>query len=94
MDKPKYYRCISTNNDPTSNFTVGKIYKIINPDNLEDTLNFIDDKKISNGWSGDNWKHFTPVTELEWNLQKGIVTLVNKEDLSYLIELLTKLNII
>lgn len=40
-----------------------------------------------------NALYFIPVTELEWNLQEGIITKVSKEDYSYLIELFKKLHI-
>lgn len=88
---PKYYRCIKST---VPDFTVDKIYQIINPDNLEDTFNFIDNEGQKSGWCGSNYEHFTPVTELEWNLQEGIITKVDKEDYSYLIELFKKSNII
>lgn len=89
---PKYYRCITKNNGLVG-FTTNKIYKIKDPSHLERDFNFIDDKGLPNGCGGHNYKHFKSVTELEWNLQEGIITKVGKEDYSYLIKLLKKLHI-
>lgn len=87
---PKYYRCILAE---YSNFTEGKIYEIVNPDNLETYSNFIGDDSGPNGWVGQNHKHFTPVTEHEWNLQEGIITPVSKENHSQLSIILKKLHV-
>ena len=74
-------------------FTIGKIYKIKNPEDFEDIENFIDDNGDVNGWGGVNWKHFEPSTIEEWNIQEGIyIKPEAKEDYLYLIPLLTKLN--
>lgn len=96
--KPEYYRCISatygaSNKLNYGNFTEGTIYQIINSDNLEATSNFIANDGRGDGWSGNNYKHFTPVTELDWNLQEGIITKIVSEDYSYLIPILKQLNI-
>lgn len=90
MEKPKYYKCILTTNQK---FTLNKIYKIINSDNLEAYSNFIDNRGKPNGWSNVNYRHFTPVTEHEWNLQEGIITPVSKENHSQLSIILKKLHV-
>ena len=41
----EYYKCIKTN---TPDFTKNKIYKIIDPSNLEAPLNFIDNCEQEN----------------------------------------------
>lgn len=90
MEYPKYYRC--TNNIRAEmDFTIGKIYECINPTNLEALNNFIGNTGYTNGWSYSNFKHFTPVTEEEWNLQEGITSV--KQDYTYLIDILEKHNI-
>lgn len=89
--KPKYYKCVELNAE--ENFTYDKIYRIINPDNLNDYGNFIDNKGKRNGFAPNNEKSFTPVTELEWNLQEGIITKIVSEDYSYLIPILKQLDI-
>jgi len=66
-NKPEYYECIKTLNPAL--FTVGKLYKINNPNNLEDTYNFIDNHGEDNGWSGINYKHFKPVSK--WSKDKS-----------------------
>ena len=74
-------------------FTIGKIYKIKNPEDFEKTENFIDDNGEENGWGGANYKHFEPSTIEEWNIQEGIyIKPEAEEDYLYLIPLLTKLN--
>lgn len=90
MENPKYYKCIRTN---SSNFTVTKIYQIINPNKLEQSNNFIDNVKQENGYGGINYKYFTPSTEHEWNLQEGIITPISKENHSQLSFILKKYNI-
>lgn len=89
-DNPKYYKCI---NNYETKFTVDKIYKCINPDNFQTHNNFIQDNGEPNGWSSNNHKHFTPVTEHEWNLQEGIITPVGKENHSQLNNILKKLHV-
>lgn len=81
----EYYKCIKTN---TPDFTKNKIYKIIDPSNLEAPLNFIDECGNTNGWCGNNYEHFKPVTEKEWCEQENI-----KLDYSYLIKIFKKLKI-
>ena len=93
MKYPEYYKCFSGDEDGDGFFTTGKIYKIKNPEYLEEMENFIDDKGQSNGWGGTNYKHFEPSTIEEWNIQEGIYTKPEaEEDYLYLIPLLTKLN--
>lgn len=58
-NKPEYYECIKTS-DPRI-FTVGELYKINNPNNLEDAYNFTNNNGIQDGWSGANYKYFKPV---------------------------------
>ena len=90
MKYPEYYKCIV---GIEGDFTIGKIYKIKNPEDFEKMENFIDDNGKANGWGGVNYKHFKPSTIEEWNIQEGIYTKPKvEEDYSYLIPLLTKLN--
>ena len=92
MKYPEYYKCIKCT-DSDASFTRNKIYKIVNPEDLEDISNFIDDNGACNGWAGNNHEHFEPSTIEEWNIQEGIYTKPKvEEDYSYLIPLLTKLN--
>ena len=54
----------------------------------------INNKGEKNGWCGSNHKHFKPSTLEAFNLQQGITPKkIKKENLSYLIKLLKKLNI-
>ncbi len=62
----EYYECFHTTDYDC--FTFGKIYKCLNPQNLEDIENFIDDKGEKNGWSGNNYKHFRPSTLEAFNI--------------------------
>lgn len=79
----RYYKCIK-NKDHENVFTLGKIYEALNPNNLEQYGNFIDDTGNRNGFSGLNHKHFEPVDEL--------IVEEPKEDYSYLIPFIEKLN--
>jgi len=95
MDKinPKYYRC-TNNTSAEHSFTVGRIYQIVNFHNFQAPNNFIGNDGKPNGWSFNNDMHFTPVSELEWNLQEGIITPIPKqEDWNYLVDILEKYNI-
>ena len=90
----EYYECFHTTD--TNCFTFGKIYKCLNSQNLEDVGNFIDDKGDRNGWGGSNYKHFKPSTLEAFNIQECIIfkrKKTKKENLSYLIKFLNKLNI-
>lgn len=71
MEKPKYYKVIKTDN--VASFTINKIYKIVDVNNLEGFGAFIDNKGRRNGWVGSNYKHFIPATEEEYFIQEGIV---------------------
>ena len=75
MEYPEYYKCFSGGKrEMEDGFTIGKIYKIKNPEDLEKMGNFIDDNGQSNGWGGVNYKHFEPSTIEKWNIQEGIYT--------------------
>ncbi len=87
----EYYECFHTTD--TDCFTFGKIYKCLNPQNLESVSNFIDDNGKTNGWCGNNYKHFRPSTLEAFLLQENIISIIKKENLSYLIKFLSKLNI-
>ncbi len=79
MKKAEYYKCISKECEPA--FTFGKIYKIVNPDSLEEISNFISNFGTPNGYCGENYKRFEPYFEQE----------SKPEDHSYLIKLLKDL---
>lgn len=49
----------------SNKFTEGELYFCINPDNLEDSLNFIDNIGYRNGYSDSNYKFFTKVSKQE-----------------------------
>jgi len=89
----EYYKCINNNNAEDC-FTLNKIYKIRNPENLEDFSNFINDKGQSDGWQGNNYKHFEPSTEYKYNEQNNISNKEKDVDYSYLISLFDKFNTI
>lgn len=90
MENPKYYRYVTSG---LAKFTTNRIYQIIDVNNFEKTYNFIDDEGMANGCGGHNYKHFSPVTEHEWNLQEGIITTVGKENHSQLSIILKKLHV-
>jgi hypothetical protein len=90
MENPKYYRCT---NSERANFTIGKIYECLDPDNFQTFNNFMADDGYANGWAFANHNHFTPVTEHEWNLQEEIITPVGKENHSQLSIILKKLHV-
>jgi len=88
----EYYKFII---ETEYNFTKDKIYKALNPNDLEAPFNFINDMKEASGWSGINYKYFTPATEEEWLKQENI-KLVKKNiklDYFYLVKLFKLLNI-
>ena len=89
----EYYKCINANSVENC-FTLNKIYKIRNPEDLEHIANFIDDNGAQNGWSGNNYKHFEPSTEYEYNEQNNISNKKKDVDYSYLISLFDKFNTI
>lgn len=89
----EYYECFN-NKNAENEFTIGKIYKILNPGNLEASCNFIDNKGEFNCWMHENNKHFKPSTLEAFNLQEGNVNKsIIKEDLSFIITLLNKYKI-
>lgn len=68
---PEYYEFIGNNGQ---SFTKGKIYKINNPKNINDSSNFIDNDGFRNGFSGDNAKKFKPSTEQAFLAQQGMTS--------------------
>jgi len=70
-EKPEYYECFEATRG--SGFTAGKIYKIRNPNNLEDYENFIDDIGEPSGWCCTNYKHFRPSTKEAFDRQQNKV---------------------
>lgn len=65
---PEYYELIVAS---STNFTQGKIYKIIDPVNINKMSNFIDDKNNRNGFAGDNSVKFKPSTKEAYDLQES-----------------------
>jgi hypothetical protein len=75
IEYPEFYEFIQdTDIEFGSGFTKGKIYKIIDPKNLEKGNNFIDDKGHPNGYGGENAKKFKPSTKEAYEAQEGIIT--------------------
>lgn len=58
-EPPLYYKFIG---ETTPSFTKGKIYKIVNPNRLEESFNFITNTGARNGYSPENNLYFTPST--------------------------------
>jgi hypothetical protein len=81
----EYYKYIGSDK---YDYTINKIYKIVNPFNLEAPFNFIDNEGEASGWSGSNYQYFVPATLEEWLIQEGI-----KSDYSYLTEFFNQNNI-
>jgi hypothetical protein len=68
---PDYYQFSGKN----SVFTNGKIYKIQNPEDIEEKGNFIDDNGVKNGFGSRNVNYFTPSTEEAFLAQQsGVAT--------------------
>ncbi len=65
---PEYYELIVAS---STNFTQGKIYKIIDPVNINKMSNFIDDKNNRNGFARDNFVKFKPSTKEAFDLQES-----------------------
>jgi len=63
---PEYYEYV---HETGMNFTKNRIYKCLDPSNLEKVHNFIDDCNIPNGWSGLNHKYFKPSTKEAYDAQ-------------------------
>jgi hypothetical protein len=66
---PEYYEYIGETNSYNTEFIKGRIYKIVNKNNLEVPFNFINEKGKANGWSGTNYKRFTPSTKEAYDAQ-------------------------
>ena len=92
------YRCVDNDNDvDNTQFTIGKIYQLINNKLLNDPFAFIDNNGDENGWHYNNHNHFEIVYEdeepnltqyLTYNL--GIDFNKLKESKSNLIKLLAE----
>lgn len=84
-DVPEYYECIDDSGS-YHNFKKGRIYKCVNPNNLEAVENFIDDKGIRDGWSGQNYKHFKPSTKEAYDAQnyKSETKTIKNEEMEYI----------
>jgi hypothetical protein len=67
---PEYYEFIG---DGSMAFSKGKIYKIINPKDINDEGNFIDNSGTPNGFSPKNKEKFKPSTEEAFLAQQGLV---------------------
>lgn len=65
---PEYYEFIE---EGGISFTKGKIYKIINRSNLNDSANFIDNEGFKNGFGSRNFLFFKPSTEQSFLTQQG-----------------------
>jgi hypothetical protein len=63
----KYYECVFSRCEA---FTEGKIYRIIDANNLEAEMNFIDNFHEPNGFSGMNDKYFKPSTFNKYMIQE------------------------
>jgi hypothetical protein len=70
-DKPEYYEYASSS---TEGFTEGKIYKILDPSNLETYCNFIDDQGDTNGFAPLNHRYFKSSTKEAFDKQNNIET--------------------
>lgn len=68
-EMPLYYECIKTST--CESFTKGKIYKIIDANDLEARCNFIDNFYEPNGFSELNHKYFKPSTLNKYLIQEG-----------------------
>lgn len=64
---PEYYEFVVSS---SSNFTKGKIYKIIDKFNIESEGNFIGDDGRANGFSGRNSENFKPLTYEKYQVQE------------------------
>jgi hypothetical protein len=68
---PEYYEYASSS---TEGFTEGKIYKILDPYNLETYFNFIDDQGDTNGFAPLNHRYFKSSTKEAFDKQNNIET--------------------
>lgn len=85
-ERTEYYEFVGKKGN---SFTIGKIYKVKNPNELETSVNFIDDNGKANGFAPNNHKKFILSTEEKWLEQEGFIIKNN----FYLINLLKKLKI-
>jgi hypothetical protein len=67
-ENKKYYECLRTST--CESFTKGKIYRIIDADNFEAEMNFIDNFHEPNGFGGINHKYFKPSTFNKYMIQE------------------------
>jgi hypothetical protein len=65
---PEYYEYTSSS---TEGFTEGKIYKILDPYNLETYFNFIDDQGDTNGFAPLNHRYFKSSTKEAFDKQNN-----------------------
>jgi hypothetical protein len=68
---PLYYEYIGVRTGQDS-FTIGRIYKIRNPKNIEAPFNFMDDNGRENGFVGENHKFFKPSTLKAFTQQESL----------------------
>jgi hypothetical protein len=71
---PEYYEYV---NEDSTSFSTGKIYKIVNPKDIEAGQNFIDNGGIPNGFSGSNSEKFKPSTEEAFLAQQSGVSSIS-----------------
>lgn len=74
---PEYYEYV---NNYENNFTKGRIYKIINPLDINATNNFIDNTGSANGFAHNNHKYFKPSTKDAFDKQEN----TKKEKITYI----------
>jgi hypothetical protein len=70
-DKPEYYEYVKTS---IGSFTEGKIYKVLDPYNLETYSNFIDNQGDKNGFAPLNHRYFKSSTKEAFDKQNNIET--------------------
>jgi hypothetical protein len=67
-DKPEYYEYVKTS---IGSFTEGKIYKVLDPYNLETYSNFIDNQGDKNGFAPLNHRYFKSSTKEAFDKQNN-----------------------
>lgn len=87
---PEYYQYIGKNDSYTASFIKGKIYKIINKNDLEASFNFIDEKGTPGGFEGINWKKFKPSTKEAYDAQFVVIEPLPQFKIIETIETITK----
>jgi len=80
-ENKKYYECLRTS--ACGSFTKGKIYTVINADNFEAEMNFIDNFQEPNGFGGINNKHFKPSTFNKYMIQERKLEELNSPSKHY-----------